>query len=274
MTVSGKARRAFLQETFERFHHAEYISPDPLQFVYLYDDPLDREIVGLIASALAYGRVAQVLKSVGLVLDNMGPSPRCFLEGTDESGLMERFSGFRHRFTTGRELAELLMGIRRIIKRHGSLQACFLAGLRPGADTVGPALAAFVRELGEPWGGEYNSLIPDPGKNSACKRLHLYLRWMVRSDAVDPGVWSGVSPAGLIIPLDIHMFRTCRSLGMTSRSQADARTALQITDAFREIEPEDPVKYDFSLTRIGIRRQGDIARMIEHCVLESRPSTN
>ena len=115
MTVSGKARRAFLQETFERFHHAEYISPDPLQFVYLYDDPLDREIVGLIASALAYGRVAQVLKSVGLVLDKMGPSPRCFLEETEESGLMERFSGFRHRFTTGRELAELLTGIRRVI---------------------------------------------------------------------------------------------------------------------------------------------------------------
>lgn len=111
------------------------------------------EIVGLIASALAYGRVAQVLKSVGLVLDKMGPSPRCFLEETEESGLMERFSGFRHRFTTGRELAELLTGIRRVIRRHGSLQACFLAGFRPGADTVGPALAAFVRELGEPWRG-------------------------------------------------------------------------------------------------------------------------
>lgn len=271
MTVSDTLREVFLRETFDRFHRPEYISPDPLEFVYLYGDPLDREIVGLVASALAYGRVAQVLKSVDKVLGKMGRSPRAFLGNTQEPDLREAFRGFRHRFTTERELVDLFVGIQGVLRRHGSLQACFLSGLRAGDDTVRSALCAFVSELSvHENGGGYNSLIPVPDKNSACKRLHLYLRWMVRSDAIDPGVWADVSPEMLIVPLDTHMFRTCRSLGMTTRSQADGKTALEITSAFREIEPDDPVKYDFSLTRIGIRREGDLSRMIETCARAHR----
>ncbi|HPW69118.1 MAG: TIGR02757 family protein [Desulfomonilia bacterium] len=271
MTVSDALRKVFLRETFDRFHHPEYISPDPLEFVHLYADPLDREIAGLVASALAYGRVAQVLKSVNKVFGQMGCSPRAFLDNTPGPVLRERFRGFKHRFTTECELADLFVGIQSVLRRHGTLQACFLSGLRAGDDTVGPALCAFVRELNvhENNGGS-NSLIPVPDKNSACKRLHLYLRWMVRSDAVDPGVWTDVSPEKLIVPLDTHMFRTCRSLGMTTRSQADGKTALEITSAFRKIEPGDPVKYDFSLTRIGIRREGDLSRMIETCARAHR----
>ncbi len=266
MTVSDTIREVFLRETFDRFHRPEYISPDPLEFVYRYDDPLDREIVGLVASAFAYGRVAQVLKSVEKVLGKMGSSPRAFLGSVQEPDLREMFRGFRHRFTTDRELVELLVGLQGVFRRHGSLQACFLSGLRAGDDTIGPALCAFAGELDVHGnGGGYNSLIPAPEKNSACKRLHLYLRWMVRSDAIDPGVWTDVSPEKLIVPLDTHMFRTCRALGMTTRSQADGKTALEITSAFREIEPDDPVRYDFSLTRIGIRREGDLSRMIESC---------
>jgi uncharacterized protein (TIGR02757 family) len=274
MMVSEAARKVFLQETFNRFHHAEFISPDPLEFVYRYDDPLDREIVGLIASALAYGRVAQVLKSVDRVLRRMGPYPRAFLDDAREPRLREDFHGFKHRFTTDRELVDLLMGIQGINRRYGSLQACFLSGLNPGDETTGPALAAFVRELQVHGEEGYCSLIPHPAKNSACKRLHLYLRWMARLDEVDPGVWSGISRAKLLVPLDVHMFRTCRSLGMTSRSQPDGKTALEITAAFRKIEPEDPVKYDFSLTRIGIRREGDLSRMIETCACASCMSAN
>ncbi len=270
MTVSDTLRKVFLRETFDRFHHPEYISPDPLEFVYRYDDPLDREIVGLLASALAYGRVAQVLKSVDKALGKMGRSPRAFLAAAQEPDMWEVFRGFRHRFTTDRELVELLVGIQGVLRRHGSLQACFLSGLRSGDDTVGPALCAFVSELNVHGDGGYNSLIPVPEKNSACKRLHLYLRWMVRSDAVDPGVWADVSPERLIVPLDTHMFRTCRSLGMTTRAQADGKTALEITSAFREIEPGDPVRYDFSLTRIGIRGEGDLSRMIESCACVHR----
>lgn len=252
----GAARsetRAFLQEVFRLYHHARFISPDPLELVLRYHDGLDREIAGLIASSLAYGRVGQIIKSAELVLGRMGPSPRAFLEDTGAGDLREIFRGFKHRFTTDEELTGLLAGAQAVIRRHGSLGACFLAGLSGHDDTTLPALAAFVREL-DPHAHEHaGSLLPDPARGSACKRLHLFLRWMVRSDEVDPGGWGGISPAKLVIPLDTHMYRICTSLGMTSRSQADGRTALEITQGFRAVAPEDPVRYDFSLTRMGMR---------------------
>lgn len=99
-----------------------------------------------------------------------------------------------------------------------------------------------------------NYLLPDPAQGSACKRLHLYLRWMVRNDAVDPGCWRHVAPNVLVVPLDTHMHRIARALGLTRRKQADARAAAEITAAFRTIAPTDPVRYDFALTRLGIRR--------------------
>jgi uncharacterized protein (TIGR02757 family) len=265
MTVSGTLLKRFLKETFDRYHHAKYISPDPLELVYRYHEPLEREVVGLIASSLAYGRVAQILRSVEWVLARMGPSPRTFVEKARKSDLEDSFQGFKHRFSTHSELVNLLMGMQGVIRRHGSLRACFRSGIRPGDETTAGALCAFVRELRVPDAAEFSSLIPRPEKNSACKRLHLYLRWMVRSDEIDPGVWPDVSPARLIVPLDTHMFGTCRVLGMTSRSQAHLPAALEITQAFRDIDPDDPVKYDFSLTRIGIRREEDLSRMIASC---------
>ncbi len=254
--------RVFFQEIYERYHRAEYISPDPLEFLYLYEDPLDREIVGMIASSLAYGRVAQILKSVASVLKAMGPSPRGFLEEASETSVREAFRGFKHRFTTDRELADLLLGIRDVIRKHGSLQACFLAGISPRDEDVLPALSVFVRELGMRGCGDYNSLISIPEKKSACKRLNLFLRWMTRSDEIDPGCWTCVSPAKLIVPLDTHMYRICTVLGMTSRSQADMRTAREITDGFKKIDKSDPVRYDFSLTRLGIRKVGELSSLV------------
>ncbi|HQI00109.1 MAG TPA: TIGR02757 family protein [Deltaproteobacteria bacterium] len=261
-----RKRRMILQEIFRRYHRPEFISPDPLEFLLRYDDPLDREIVGLIASSLAYGRVSQIIKSVDGVLKKIGGFPRAFLEGAGETMLKEIFSGFKHRFTTDSELVDLLLGAQRAVRRYGSLEACFLAGLSRGDETTVPALSAFAREIRIRPGDGYSSLIPQPTKKSACKRLHLFLRWMVRSDEIDPGVWTGVSPAKLIVPLDTHMHRICRSLDMTSRAQADMRTAREITEGFRRISPEDPVRYDFSLTRLGIRGEEDaLPGILERC---------
>lgn len=255
--VSGRMtkgdKEAFLQEVYRLYHHARFISPDPLELVYRYEDQHDREIAGLIASSLAYGRVSQILRSAEAALSRMGPSPRAYLEDTGVRDLREDFRGFRHRFTTGEELADLLVGARRVIRRYGSLGACFTSGVSARDDTVLPALASFVRELDPQVHVRISSLLPDPARGSACKRLHLYLRWMVRSDEIDPGGWTGVSPAKLVIPLDTHMYRICSSLGMTSRAQADGKTVLEITEGFRLLSPHDPVRYDFSLTRMGMR---------------------
>jgi uncharacterized protein (TIGR02757 family) len=246
-----------LEALYERYNRKEYLHPDPLEFLYNYEDDRDREIVGLIASALAYGRVAQIVKSVAAVLDRM-PSPRAFLERSSPDRMRRSFADFRHRFTTGEELAAVLLGAKRVIERYGSLRRCFAGGLIAGDDTVLPALSAFVAELTDDAGGAGWSLLPLPGRGSACKRLHLFLRWMVRRDEVDPGGWDEVPRAKLIVPLDTHMHRIGRHLGLTGRKQADLRAALETTRAFRTIRPDDPVRYDFALSRLGIRADADL----------------
>ena len=247
-----------LERLYALYNSRKWVHPDPLEFLYDYGDLKDREVAGLIASSLAYGRVAQILKSVSGVLEKMGPSPFGFLVSSKPSSLRRIFSDFKHRFTTGEDLALMLMGARSVIKRFGSLYECFLSGFNDDDETVLTGLSCLVSELRTNLNGRSNSLLPLPEKGSACKRWNLFLRWMVRKDQVDPGGWDRISPAKLIIPLDIHMHRICLSLKLTGRKNADMRTAIEITSAFRKIEPEDPVRYDFALTRLGIRKDADL----------------
>jgi uncharacterized protein (TIGR02757 family) len=160
---------------------------------------------------------------------------------------------FKHRWTTGDEVADLLFGVMRLQSEYGSLEDCFLKGLDSSDRDLIPAIQSFVAELRSASGRESSSLLPCPSKGSACKRHNLFLRWMVRKDDVDLGVWEKISPSLLLIPLDVHMQRICTALGLTSRKQADLKTTLEITEAFRKLTPEDPVRYDFSLSRLGIR---------------------
>jgi uncharacterized protein (TIGR02757 family) len=247
-----------LEAHYRAFNRRRYVHPDPLEFLYGAETAADQEVVGLIAACLAYGRVSQILASVGRVLDVMGSgslrggSPRAFLERTPAEGISRMFEGFSHRFTTGRELAALLTGVKRALADRGSLEELFSAGADASDETVLPALARFVGELRSYAGSVLPSLLPSPADGSACKRLNLFLRWMVRRDAVDPGPWTAVSPAKLVVPLDTHMFRISRTLGLTARRQADLKSALEITRGFRAIRPEDPVRYDFSLTRLAL----------------------
>jgi uncharacterized protein (TIGR02757 family) len=257
MRHTASSRKKFLEDIYSIYHRAEFIHPDPLEFLHRYERPGDREVVGLLASSLAYGRVAQILKSISMVLDEMGNFPRLFLEKASREELKRAFSGFKHRFTSDGELLDLLYAMGKVISIHGSLYGCFMKGYGPSRPDISEALEAFVQELRIHMKEGDNSLLPCPARQSACKRLHLFLRWMVREDAVDPGGWKEVSPAKLIVPLDVHMHRIGFALGMTTRRQADFRTAVEITRAFRKIAPDDPVRYDFSLTRIGIRNDVD-----------------
>ena len=247
-----------LEAHYRAYNRRRYVHPDPLEFLYGAEDPADQEIVGLIAACLAYGRVNQILASVGRVLDVMGSGspreggPRAFLERTPAEGISRIFEGFSHRFTTGRELAALLTGVKRALVDHGSLEVLFAAGADASDQTVLPALARFVGELRSYAGSVLPSLLPSPADGSACKRLNLFLRWMARRDAVDPGPWTSIPAAKLVVPLDTHMFRISRALGLTARKQADLKSALEITRGFRAIRPDDPVRYDFSLTRLAL----------------------
>lgn len=206
--------------------------------------------------------MALILRHVRALLDIVGPSPVGFLEGSSERSIRAAFPGFRHRFTSGEDVARLLVGARRALTAYGSLNAFFLAGLGRRDRDVVPALSAFSDELAGLAGGSCEFLLPDPRRGSACKRLNLMLRWLVRKDRVDPGGWTGVPRSKLVVPLDIHMFRAGQALGFTSRRSADLRTALEITEGFRRIAPRDPVRYDFSLTRLGIREEATLDEFV------------
>lgn len=251
-----------LDELYDTYNRRQFVHPDPLEFLYLYEDPADREIVALLASGLAYGRVAQILRSVRALLDRIGPSPAAFLGRTPARSLDEIFAGFKHRWTTGREVADLLAGAARVVDRHGSLGRCLSQHLRPEHETILPALAGFVDEIRI---SPRNSLLPCVTAAGACKRLHLMLRWLVRRDAVDPGGWDEIPPRLLIIPLDTHMHQVGVALGLCRPGQATARAALALTAAFREIQPSDPVRYDFALTRLGIRSELDLPAFLATC---------
>lgn len=265
MNKGASVNRTRLEWLYSRYNRRNLVHPDPLEFLYGFPELRDRELVALVASSLAYGRVAQILKSVSTVLDRMGPSPYRFLMNTPRDGLESVFSGFRHRFTSGEQVSSLLWGARRAIERHGSLQQCFLAGYHDQDETVLPALSAFVRALDFENTCCLETFIPSPDRGSACKRLNLFLRWMVREDEVDPGGWRLVPLTKLVVPLDTHLHRIGLMLDLTKRKQPDMRAALEMTAAFREMAPEDPVRYDFSLTRFGIRNDLDRAVLFEIC---------
>ena len=263
--VSNLLNRNRLDELLSLYHHRAFVHPDPLEFLYDYPDLQDREIVALIASSLAYGRVAQILKSTSCILQRLGPSPYSFLQKSTRKKLLSLFSDFKHRFTTGEELALMLWGLKKVIEEYGSLHDCFSADMEDTDDTILPALTRFIRRFRKHMPATRDSLLPYPEKGSACKRLNLFLRWMVRQDNIDPGGWSRVSAAKLIVPLDTHMYKISRMLHLTERKHADMRTAIEITNAFREIVPDDPIRYDFVLTRLGIRGEMEPAALLKAC---------
>ncbi len=262
--MTAKIYSRNLCELYDTYNHREFVHPDPLEFLYDYQDLRDREIAGLVASSLAYGGVRQILKGVKSVLDRM-ESPYAFLKANSRDALTRTFANFKYRFTTGEELALMLYGVRQVVERYGSLQACFVNALRDDDETVIPALTVLVKELSAVFDSRPRSLLPSPTAGSACKRLNLFLRWMVRRDEVDPGGWDEVPASKLIVPLDTHMHRISLQLGLTKRKQANLRTACEITAAFRSIEPEDPVRYDFALTRLGIRDDLDPREFLKSC---------
>jgi len=260
----------FFENLYKKYNKKSFVSPDPLQFLHRYPSVNDREIVGLIASCLAYGNVVQIVKSVTRVLEKLTPEPSRFLENSSPAKINRLFPDFKHRFAPGAEISSLLLGIRDVIRSHGSLQSCFLSFVRPGDETIISALTLFVDRLKQKAEGIKSHLLPSPRNKSACKRLNLYLRWMVRKDRVDPGGWDRIPPHQLVVPLDTHMHKIGKALDFTRRSQADLKTALEITNRFRKMSPKDPVRYDFALTRFGIRNELDLDQFITNLQQKDR----
>jgi len=251
--------KAVLDKLYERYNHHRLIKPDPLQFLYNYSRPADMEIAAFLASALAYGRVQQIEKSLDNLFGRIGESPYEFVMNfnTHERRTLK---DFKHRFTTGDDISDLLMLFKTIISRFGSIERYFIRGYNPDDKNIIPALTKFCNSLLEMHAAGHKHqtssglkyLLVSPEGGSACKRLNLFLRWMVRDDDVDAGLWKSIDKAKLIVPVDVHMGRLCKILGLYNRKTVSLSAASEITESFAEIEPDDPVKYDFALSRIGI----------------------
>jgi uncharacterized protein (TIGR02757 family) len=265
-----------LDRLYERYNRRELIKPDPLQYVYLYSTARDMEIAGFFAALLAYGRVQQIEKSLGGLFAVMGKSPYVFVKDFD-SAARKKLAGFRHRFNTAADIADLLAALSIILKEYDGLEACFAAGYKETDENIIPALTNFCELLlkkcvagkKRPLTPGLKFLLASPSGKSACKRMNLFLRWMVRNDDVDAGVWKSVDKSKLLVPVDVHIGRLCKVLGFYEQKNVSLSAAVEITESFKEIEPADPVKYDFALSRIGILENctGRHRRGCEFCEL-------
>ena len=248
------SRLRALEETWR----GKRLDSDPLLFPHRYERPDDREVAAFLASSLAFGRVASINASLERLFTALGPHPASALRkrGGDEADL----DGFVHRWVDAGSLRPFLRAVGETLRAEGSLCTLLASGDERGADYV-PALDRFFSVLrersGVPAGGlprGLRFLLPSPGEGGACKRAHLFLRWMVRSGDVDLGLWKGgdFSPARLLLPMDTHVHRISRYLGLTARPTADLRAAREATGWLAKIDPDDPVRFDWSLSRLGI----------------------
>lgn len=265
-----------LNQIHKEFHSADFLSSDPLEFVYRYTDPLDQEATALLAALLAYGNVKQIRKSVEdalLRIHSVSKGPRDFVQQLHRPLFNKKasraFLGFVHRFNVGSDLIQLFLLLNRSWKSFGSLGGHFTQFLGSNDLHIGGALSHLISEWREWEGGKaensFSYLLTSPADGSCCKRWCMFLRWMGRKDQLDPGLWTQKSPLAssflkknflrsnqLIMPLDTHTSRISQYIGLTDRKTVDWKTALDVTESLKKLDPNDPTRYDFALARLGI----------------------
>lgn len=254
----------YLDQLVEKYKIPDFFTNDPLRFPHRYSDPRDQEIMGFIASMMAQGKRTLIVANLEKLEKLLNNNPYEFILNFDYAAQAPSFADFNHfayKNIPGSDVVCIIYLLKQVLEKYGSLKKLFLEGLDPGSQkTVKEALIHFTETIfnfAPPPGmdtipGRIKSLLPNPGKGSACKRLNMFLRWMVRKDNVDLGLWPEVPTGMLIIPLDFHVSKLSRELGLTSRKQDDWRTAEEITDKLKEFDPEDPTKYDFAIFGMGI----------------------
>lgn len=269
--------KPFLDRVLARYNRREYLHTDPLSAVHRYGDPRDQEVVAFISAGLAFGNVKAVLAGIDAALAPLGPHPARTLDSLRPAAAHKLSRGFNYRWVRDRDLANLWLMLGAALREAGGLEPLF-AEAQPvdAADTLGGA-AGLVRALGSlaPPAVDVTrrgtrSFLPQVEGAGASKRLHMFLRWMVRDDVLDLGLWTAARPAQLVVPLDTHVARISRRLGLTKRRTAGKAMAREITAGLRVLDPADPIKYDFALARLGILgecpRRRDAARC-EACTL-------
>ncbi len=262
--------KRYLDRFLAGFAFDDHLSNDPVQFVRAYPEREDREVAGFIASAFAYGNVRMVVRSVDRILKALGPHPARFARSFEPESGKRLVRGFCHRWNTSRDVDVLVWILGRLLEAYGSLENAALdvdgdVECEPGPERQARRLDRFSRralgfeyqpfypasDLARRLGVRY--FFPSPADRSACKRLNLFLRWMVRADdGVDCGVWTRIEPSELIMPVDTHIARISRYIGLTHMTTPGWAMAADITRSLSRIDPADPLRYDFALCHMGI----------------------
>lgn len=270
--MSNPALKTALDALYNAYDYENELQNDPLVCVHRFHDAKDIEIAGLLCSALAYGRVSLFLPKLNALLAHM-----CEGDGTLR-GYIDRYkrdqippflTTFKYRMSTGYHLHRLFGRLHTLLQEYGTIEGIFQAGFDLAHDDIGPALHAFIQKLyagSTPPDRGFCHLLPDPKKGSACKRLNLYLRWMIRSQkGLDLGIWCKIPPTHLVMPLDVHSMRMAYNLGLTQRKSANWKTALEVTQNLKAFDAQDPVKYDFALCHMAMAGDCHSKRDMQIC---------
>ena len=249
------------------FHYNAFdrsrISPDPLQFLHLYKDKKDIEVMGFIASVYSYGNVKQIINTLNKFTEISGNQPHKFISSFSNYKNDRRLRTLYHRFYTYNDVLNLFLVLEKVYSEFGSLKNLFLRYHNNGDENIKNGLSGFSHHLineikavtkkNELSRGA-RFMFPLPELGSACKRKNLFLRWMVRKDGLDFGLWKEIPRSKLVIPVDTHVARICKQLKLTSRKNVSWKMAEEITENLKKFDPDDPVKYDFAICHIGMRK--------------------
>lgn len=243
-----------------RFFDRTKISPDPLEFLHRYDNYYDIEASGIISSVFAYGNVAQINSTLEKIHKIMNHKPYDFIMKFNYSKKKYLFDKIKHRFYTADDIARFFCGLNKIYANYGSLKYFFLLYYFEKEENLKTSISCFSKNMldictgmGECSHG-IKFMFPDPDKGSACKRINLFLRWMVRKDELDFGLWNEIDPSKLVIPVDTHIAKICKELKLTCVATVSWKMAEEITHNLRKYDSKDPVKYDFAICHIGMRK--------------------
>lgn len=239
------------------FYKRKFSSKDPVWTLHRFSNPADIELIGLITSAYSYGQVDLINKFIDKLLAGIGNKPHEFTINFEKRKDKKFLQGLNYRFNTDKDLIDLFSSLNSCLSEHGSLYNIFISHYSHEHSTIIPALSGFtemlVKQMPLRKDKAYRDyLIPKPVQKSTCKRLNMFLRWMVRNDEIDLGIWKGISTSKLIIPVDVHIARIALERGFVKRRTIDMKFAIELTEFLKQFDENDPVKYDFALCHLGI----------------------
>ncbi|WKN45735.1 TIGR02757 family protein [Tunicatimonas pelagia] len=254
--------RNFLEEQHDRYNRPAFIASDPISIPHQYQKKQDIEISGFVAAVLAWGQRKTIINKCEEFFSYMDNTPHDFILHHQEDDL-KPFLNFKHRTFNATDALYFIVFFRHFYQQHNSLEEAFWQGMSEESPTVESGLTHFhdlFFSLPD-YPTRTRKHVATPERNSACKRLNMYLRWMVRQDdrGVDFGIWHKIRPDQLVCPCDVHVDRVARQLGLITRKPTDWRTAVELTENLQKFDPTDPVKYDFALFGLGSNNQSTVS---------------